>query len=107
MNLDDIERQKSQLEELGKKGYFTLADGTKSTEQEIDPKKRFGPDVLLPKRAASAYLGYAQEAIKKIRAAEGCSQTEAMKKAGAAWKELSAKEKKKYEAEHDKDQKRY
>ena len=60
-----------------------MEDGSKSTEQEVDPRKKFGPDVVLPKRATSAYLFFAPDAIKKIREKEGCTQTEAMKKAGA------------------------
>ena len=46
----DEERYKKQLEELEKKGYFTNADGTKSTDMQLDPKKKFGKDVVLPKR---------------------------------------------------------
>ena len=36
----DKKRQEKQLEELNKKGYFTLDDGSKSTDEQNVPKKR-------------------------------------------------------------------
>ena len=73
MQKKDEERMQRQNEELAKKGYFTMEDGTKSTDAYMDPKKKFGPDVVLPKKPISAYLAFAPDAIKKIRAEKGCS----------------------------------
>lgn len=39
MNLQDIKRQKTQLQELAEKGSFTLEDGTNSSTLTAKPKK--------------------------------------------------------------------
>ena len=62
MQKTDEERYAKQVAELEAKGYFML-DGVKSTDVPVDPKKKYGPDVVLPKRACSAYLFFAQEKL--------------------------------------------
>jgi hypothetical protein len=85
-----------------------MPDGTKSTDQVIsDPKKKYGPDVVVPKRACSAFIFYSTEQVIKIKEKEKCSHTDAMKKVGEIWANLPEKDKKKYNDMHDKDQKRY
>jgi hypothetical protein len=44
-----------------------MEDGTKSTDAYVDPKKRFGKDVVLPKRALSAYFFFTGENVNLIR----------------------------------------
>jgi len=43
------------------------ADGEKSTDLKVNPKKKYGPDVVLPKRPLSAYLFYTTENVNKIK----------------------------------------
>ena len=69
MHEEDKLRYEKQTEELKKKGYFTLSDGTKSTDPEnvkmLQPKKKkttSGEEteelVHEPKRPMSAWLYY-------------------------------------------------
>ena len=43
------------MEELKDKGHFTLEDGTQSFTARIDPKKKYGVDCVLPKKALSPW----------------------------------------------------
>ena len=56
--LDD-ERYKKQMAQLKEDGFFMTEDGKKSTELHVDPKKKYGADVKLPKKPLSAYLYFA------------------------------------------------
>ena len=71
-------------------------DGTKSTDLHVDPKKKFGEDCTLPKKPLSAYLFYTTENVNKIKEAENCSHTDAMKKCATIWNSLPPEDKKKY-----------
>ena len=106
LNKKDQERHDRQMKELEEKGFFMNEDGTKSTEADVDPKKRFGKDVLLPKRPLSAYLFFTGENMQKVREENGCTHVEAMKKCAEIWNSMSDKDKKKYHDMHDKDVKR-
>jgi hypothetical protein len=99
----DEQRYKNQLAELEEKGYFTAADGTKSTDMYVDPKKKYGEDCVVPRKPLSAYLFYTTENVNKIKEKENCSHPEAMKKCGQIWNNLEADEKKKYEDKHQVD----
>lgn len=44
------------MDELEDKGYFTTEDGKKSTEIEMNPRLKFGPDAYLPKKPLSSYF---------------------------------------------------
>ena len=103
----DEKRYKDQLAELEEKGYFTMPDGTKSTDQYVDPKKKYGEDCVVPKKPLSAYLFFTTENVNKIKEKDGCSHPEAMKKCGEVWNGLSADEKKIYEDKNAKDTERY
>ena len=79
MHEEDKLRHERQTAELKKKGYFTLDDGSKSTDAEnvkmLQPKKKkttSGEDeeeVLVhePKRAMSAWLYYNGEQTKILK----------------------------------------
>ena len=99
----DEKRYKDQLAELEEKGYFTMPDGTKSTDQYVDPKKKYGEDCVVPKKPLSAYLFFTTENVNKIKEKDSCSHPEAMKKCGEVWNGLSADEKKVYEDKNAKD----
>ena len=105
----DEERFRKQTKELEEKGFFTNTDGSKSTDNmdQIDPKKRFGKDVMLPKKPMSAYLCYTQQNMNTIKEKNKCTHPEAMKLAGELWSKMNDKDKKKYEDSNAKDQQRY
>ena len=103
----DETRYKTQLSDLEEHGFFTNADGIKSTDMHVDPKKKFGDDCLLPKRPLSAYLFYTTENVNKLKEREGCAHTEAMKKCGELWNALDVVGKQPYQDKHDLDAKRY
>jgi hypothetical protein len=70
----------------------------------VDPKKRFGKDVLLPKRPISGYICFTTDMVNKIKEKEKIEKhTDAMKRCGELWSKMSDKEKKKYTDMHDKD----
>ena len=73
----------------------------------VDPKKKWGKDILMPKKPLSAYLFYSTANMNKIKEEEKCSHPEAMKLCGEKWKKMTDKEKKSYNGQHDKDQLRY
>jgi len=107
MQATDQARYEKQLAELEKNGYF-MQDGVKSTDMvNLDPKKKYGPDVLLPKRALGSYMYFTQDRTKSIAEKEKIPWTEATKRAGEIWSKLSEKEKKPYEDKHAKDEIRY
>ena len=64
----DEQRYKNQLAELEEKGFFTMADGTKSTDQYVDPKKKYGEDCVVPKKPLSSYLFFTTANVNKIKA---------------------------------------
>lgn len=103
----DEERYQMQLKELEEKGYFTTADGEKSTDLYVDPKKKYGSDCILPKKPLSAYLFYTTSNVNKIKESEGISHAEAMKRCGALWNALSPEDKQPYTDKNQVDQKRY
>ena len=53
----DFKKYNNQKAELKEKGYFTMPDGSKSTDQYVhpkkkygDPKKKYGEDCVVPKQ---------------------------------------------------------
>jgi hypothetical protein len=103
----DEARYQKQLKELEDKGYFMTAEGKKSTDLYVDPKKKYGDDCVVPKKPLSAYLFYTTANVNKIKDKENCSHSEAMKRCGELWNKLSAAEKKTYDDKHNADAKRY
>jgi len=73
---------------------------------DVDPKKRFGKDVFLPKKPLSAYLYYTGENVNKVKEKNGITHVEAMRKCAEIWNGMTDKDKKKYNDMHDKDVKR-
>jgi len=71
-------------------------DGIKSTDLDVDPKKRFGKDVVLPKKPISAYLFFTGSSVNSIKEKENCTHMEAMKKCAEIWNKMTDKEKRKY-----------
>jgi hypothetical protein len=63
----DEVRFQTQLKELEDKGFFTTADGIKSTDLYVDPKKKYGEDCFVPKKPLSAYLFFTTEKVNKIK----------------------------------------
>lgn len=100
-------RYQRQLKELEEKGYFTTAEGGKSTDLYVDPKKKWGEDCVVPKKPLSAYLFYTTANVNKIKESEGITHSEAMKKCGSLWNSLQPDEKKIYEDKNGEDSKRY
>ena len=106
---DDKKRYDGQMEELKENGFFIMADGSKSTDITFDPKKKYAADVVLPKRALTAYFFYTGEMASKIRAeVDGRTHMEAMKIAAERWGgTMTEADKEKYLQQNAKDQKRY
>ena len=87
-----------------------MKDGTKSTSTEkfTDPKKKYGADCVVPKKPCSSYLIFNTANIKRIKEEEKIEKyTDAMKRVGVIWNEMSDAEKKKWESEAAKDKARY
>ena len=61
---------------------------------KVDPRKKWGKDIVMPKKPISAYLAYTTKNINLIKEKENCTHPEAMKKAGEMWKNMSEKDKK-------------
>merc|ERR1719362_280292 len=99
-------------------GYYTLADGSKSTDPEnakllAKKKKKTGAEdddseteqVLKPKRAASAWVCYNSEKTAELKAAGNGKQ--AMAANGEAWGAASEEEKAPYVKMSAEDEQRY
>jgi hypothetical protein len=63
----------------------------KSTDLPIDPKKKWGKDIVTPKLARSAYLYFTTDNLISIREKNACKHTEAMGFASKEWNLLSEK----------------
>jgi HMG (high mobility group) box/HMG-box domain len=70
-------------------------------------RERTPKDPLAPKWAKTAYFLFQEKVIPGIKEDEGITHTEAQKKAGELWKNLSEKKKKVYEDLHTKEKARY
>lgn len=95
------------MEEIRKKGFFTNSDGIKSTDMVVDPRKKWGKDILMPKKPLSGYIYFATANVNVLKEKEKCSHTDAMKLAGEKWSKMSEKDKKPYSVLHEKDQSRH
>ena len=73
MSKKDEERYKSQLAELKEKGYFTTADGKKSTEMDLSPRLKYGPTAVLPKKPLSSYIIFTKEKAGVVKEEKKCS----------------------------------
>ena len=70
-------------------------------------KKKFGKDVVLPKRPLSAYLFFTSANLEDVKARENiATHTDAMRRCGALWSGMTDEEKLKYEQQHQQDAKR-
>ena len=69
-------------------------------EEEDDKSKK-------PTRPISAYIYFSNHTVPKLKADEGISHKDAMKRAGSIWGELTDEEKKPFNKMHDDDVKRY
>mmetsp|Transcript_24464 Transcript_24464/g.37939 ORF Transcript_24464/g.37939 Transcript_24464/m.37939 type:complete len:144 (-) Transcript_24464:104-535(-) len=104
----DQKRAKDQTEMLEKKGYFLLDDGSKSTDAKNLPKKKWPEGTLMPKKPNSAYIYFSMAEVNKIKEKEKLEKhTDAMKRAGEIWSEMSDKEKKPFIKLREKDVARY
>lgn len=65
------------------------ADGQKSTDLYVDPKKKYGETCVVPKKPLSAYLFYTKENVNKLKDAETCTHPQAMKLCGDKWNGLN------------------
>jgi len=112
-------RSKSVAKPSGSKGKISAAKNkkTKSSKSKSAGKsKEKGSkgkksekkeDEGKPHRAPSAYIFFNTATVKRLKEEEGVPHADAFKKAGEIWHKLSADEKKKYDAMHDKEVKRY
>jgi hypothetical protein len=104
-----------QMAEREKKGFFTMPDGTKSTDPankdkvKAPKKPSKGKDeadeeeeVLMPKKVSGAYTFF----VKSFELEEGKEGKDRMALAGAAWKDLSDADKKPFEKMAEDDKKR-
>jgi hypothetical protein len=96
-----------QMTELTSKGFFTNEDGTSALKSEKDPKRKYGPGVMLPKKPKSAYFIFQNDNLKTVMEKEKIKMTEAVKKISQMWKSLPQKKMKVYEKKNQVDIKRY
>ena len=82
-------------------------DGKKSTDLYVEPKKKYGEDCLLPKKPMSSYLFFTIEQVNILKEKEKCNHSDAMKKCGELWANLSDEDKQKYLEMHNADKLRY
>lgn len=113
----DKKRYQAQLDDIEKKGFFVMEDGSKSSDhapkvkKDKDGKKdksgsaKKSKDKAKPKKANSAYIFFTSDKAKSIAEEKGCAYTEAMKECGRLWNEMDEKAKTKYVklAEQDKE----
>ena len=95
----DKARYAKQCKELETKGFFMTADNKKSNDFDasIDPKQKYGKDVLLPKKPCSSYLLWNTANIKLVKEKEAIEKyPDAMKRMGVLWGEMTEKQKKKW-----------
>lgn len=90
---EDKTRREKQLEEKAEKGYFTTADGGKSTDLP-DPRARgarYPPETVLPKKAQGNYFCWLNANRAQIRGEgdDALSATEVLKEAGVQWAALT------------------
>ena len=97
-NLADKLRVEAQMEEISKKGFFKLADGTKSSDKVVVQKTD-----LQPKRPKSAYIFYVSEKVGPLMTEKKIKCTEAMKMVSVMWNALSEQEKKPFQDKSDLD----
>ena len=95
------------MKELSSKGCYNNDDGTSALKSEQDPKRKYGPDVMLPKRTKSAYFIFSNENMKSVMDKEKPKVTEATQKLSQMWKVLPEKKMKIYEQKNQADKKRY
>ena len=84
----DKQRFETQSKELADKGFFMMADGSKSTATDkfTDPKKKYGADCVVPKKPCSSYLLWNTANIKKVKEEEKIEKyQDAMKRMGVLW----------------------
>jgi hypothetical protein len=94
------------------KGARSKSKDDKSSKTSKKLKKSQGADneeeeKMKPPHTLSPYIFYSTEAIPKFRAERNCTHQEAMKLAGAGWKELSEKDKAPFIAKSSLDKARY
>ena len=65
---------------MGRKGYFTDEKGANALKKEQDPKRKYGPDVVLPLRPVSAYVIFIKENMKSVMDKEQIKLTAASSK---------------------------
>jgi len=111
-NEEDKKRMQKQLDDIEKKGYFILDDGSKSCDHS--PKKKKGEakekekkDKAAPKRPSTGYIFFTSENAKKFAEEKQIAYTEAMKECGKVWNSLDDKAKAKYERLADEDKVRF
>ena len=85
------------MKEFTSKGQYTNDDGTSALKSELDPKRKYGPDVMLPKKTKSAYFIFTNENMRTIIEKEKLKLTDAAKKISQMWKALPEKKIKIYE----------
>ena len=66
-SMADQQRYQKQLEDLETKGYFMTVDGKKSTDLYVDPKKKYGPRCVVPKKPLTAYMCFASKNVNLFR----------------------------------------
>ena len=111
----DKVRYERQIKEFEEKGHFTNADGsictatTGSSAPKMDPRKKFGDDVVQPKKPLSPYIIFVQKIQADVRKemSESTPYKDVIRKCGEKWKQLSEEEKKPYMEAQEKDKQRY
>lgn len=105
---EDKIRYDKQTLDLYTQGYFTTEDGTKSTDLPVDPVKKYGPDVFLPKKQKTSFCCFLAQNSKLIREKNpSLSGVDLMAEAQKIWKNMSESQKAPYVEDAKEDLKRY
>jgi len=97
-------KKKSKSKGKGRTSMSAQKKGGKKGKKE---EKEESKDQVKPTKALNAFFFYVQEAVPGIKKDEGLKHTDATRRAGELWAQMSDKEKDPYVKLHDKDVKRY
>ena len=79
------------MEEFDKKGTFKNEDGTDAFKSEKDRKRKYGPNVMLPKAPKTSFMFFHHQKFPTLFIKGVTEITEVSNKIGEMWRGLSDK----------------
>ena len=62
----DFQRYQRQIKEFNSNGFFSNDDGSNAFITEKNPKRKYGPDVMLPNYPKCAYAFFLKQNFKSL-----------------------------------------